>query len=111
MLRSFAPAARVSLAALAALASPAWSLDPHKSLTQYTRAVSPQANGVPQDTISAIAQTTDGYLGVGTDDGLARFGGYNFVTLPRTAAPCLVTRLNRSRPVAMGLYGSEHPMG
>lgn len=80
MLRSLAPIASLSLAALVALAGPAWSLDPHKSLTQYTRAVWTQANGLPQDNIRAITQTTDGYLWVGTDDGLARFDGYDFIT-------------------------------
>ena len=34
---------------------------------------------MPQDTIRAIAQTSDGYLWLGTDEGLARFDGYEFV--------------------------------
>ncbi|MBZ5586484.1 MAG: hypothetical protein LAQ30_30720, partial [Acidobacteriia bacterium] len=34
----------------------------------------------PQDTIRAIAQTPDGYLWLGTDEGLTRFDGYEFVT-------------------------------
>jgi signal transduction histidine kinase/ligand-binding sensor domain-containing protein len=33
---------------------------------------------LPQDTIRAIAQTPDGYLWLGTDEGLARFNGYDF---------------------------------
>ncbi|HTS24952.1 MAG TPA: two-component regulator propeller domain-containing protein [Bryobacteraceae bacterium] len=54
------------------------ALDPRKSLTQYSRLVWTQQDGLPQDTIRAIAQTTDGYLWVGTDEGLARFDGYEF---------------------------------
>src|ERR1700674_1503057 len=58
----------------------AYGLDPHKSLTQYSRTVWTQQHGLPQDTVRAIAQTTDGYLWLGTDEGLARFDGYEFTT-------------------------------
>ena len=61
-----------------ALTRGALALDPHKSLTQYSRTVWSQEHGLPQDTIRAIAQTTDGYLWLGTDEGLARFDGYEF---------------------------------
>ena len=60
-----------------------FALDPHKALTQYTRAEWTQADGLPQDTIRAIAQTADGYLWLGTDEGLTRFDGYDFVTLTK----------------------------
>src|SRR5215469_15703038 len=85
MLSSFDQVASVLLAALVALAGPAWSLDPHKSLTQYTRAVWTQANGLPEDDIGAITQTTDGYLWVGTGDGLARFDGYDFTSFTKNS--------------------------
>ena len=57
----------------------ALALDPRKALTQYSRTVWTQEHGLPQDTIRAIVQTTDGYLWLGTDEGLARFDGYEFV--------------------------------
>jgi signal transduction histidine kinase/ligand-binding sensor domain-containing protein len=60
-------------------ALPIHALNPGKSLTQYTRTIWTQEQGLPQDTIRAIAQTTDGYLWLGTDEGLARFDGYDFV--------------------------------
>ncbi len=60
------------------LPHPAAALDPHKTLTQYSRTVWTQEHGLPQDTIRAIAQTNDGYLWLGTDEGLARFDGYEF---------------------------------
>jgi signal transduction histidine kinase/ligand-binding sensor domain-containing protein len=60
------------------------ALDPRKSLTQYSRLVWTQQDGLPQDTIRALAQTTDGYLWVGTDEGLARFDGYEFVVFDKT---------------------------
>ena len=59
------------------------ALSPQKALTQYTRTVWTQAQGLPQDTIRAIAQTQDGYLWVGTSEGLARFDGYDFVTFTK----------------------------
>jgi signal transduction histidine kinase/ligand-binding sensor domain-containing protein len=67
------------LAALLCL-PPAWGLDPYKGLTQYSRTAWTQEQGLPQDTVRAIAQTADGYLWIGTDDGLARFDGYEFQT-------------------------------
>ena len=74
-----------TLAALAAwLASGAFALDPRKSLTQYSRTVWTQERGLPQDTIRAITQTKDGYLWLGTDEGLARFDGYEFVVFNKT---------------------------
>ncbi len=36
--------------------------------------------GLPQDHVRALAQTSDGYLWVGTDDGVARFDGVRFVS-------------------------------
>ena len=65
------------------LARPAAALDPHKSPTQYSRTVWTQEHGLPQDTIRAIAQTTDGYLWLGTDEGLARFDGYEFTVFSK----------------------------
>jgi signal transduction histidine kinase/ligand-binding sensor domain-containing protein len=66
------------------LASGALALDPRKSLTQYSRTIWTQERGLPQDTIRAITQTKDGYLWLGTDEGLARFDGYEFVVFNKT---------------------------
>ena len=75
---------RGPLAIYLVLAAPVlFALNPHKALTQYTRAVWTQADGLPQDTIRAMAQTADGYLWLGTDEGLTRFDGYDFVTLTK----------------------------
>jgi len=70
----------VSLLALAAtLAAPAFALDPATALTQYGHERWTTGNGLPQNTIAAIAQTKDGYLWLATPVGLARFDGVRFV--------------------------------
>src|ERR1700722_3560722 len=77
------------------------ALNPHTALTQYTRAAWTQAQGLPQDTIRAIAQTPDGYLWLGTNEGLVRFDGYDFVTytkadgsIPNNAVNAVATGRN-----------------
>src|SRR6185436_15465024 len=61
----------------------ALALNPAKNLTQYTRTIWTQEHGLPQDTIRAMEQTKDGYLWLGTDEGLARFDGYEFVVFDK----------------------------
>lgn len=68
---------------LTLLVCPASALSPHKSLSQFTRTVWTQAQGLPQDSVSTLAQTPDGYLWLGTSEGLVRFDGYQFVTFTR----------------------------
>jgi signal transduction histidine kinase/ligand-binding sensor domain-containing protein len=63
---------------------PLFALDPHKALTQYARTTFTQEQGLPQDGIRAIAQTPDGFLWLGTDEGLARFDGYEFVLFSKS---------------------------
>lgn len=56
--------------------------------------------GLPQDRVRTLAQTRDGYIWVGTDDGVARFDGARFVSfgLPEGIS---------SRPVRT-LFGDSH---
>lgn len=42
-------------------------------------------NGLPDGTVTALAQTPDGYLWVGTQKGLVRFDGVNFNPVPQFA--------------------------
>jgi signal transduction histidine kinase/CheY-like chemotaxis protein/ligand-binding sensor domain-containing protein len=55
-----------------------WGLDPRLAVTQFGHDVWTTADGLPQDAIRAVAQTSDGYLWFATTDGLARFDGVNF---------------------------------
>lgn len=54
------------------------ALDPGKSLTQYRLDSWQSEHGLPQDTVQSLLQTRDGYLWVGTQEGLARFDGVRF---------------------------------
>ena len=44
-------------------------------------------NGLPQNTVQAIIQTRDGYLWIGTQEGLARFDGLNFTVFDKENTP------------------------
>src|SRR6476646_2480443 len=99
----------------ALLVPSAFALNPAKSLTQYTRTVWTQEHGLPQDTIRAITQTNDGYLWLGTDEGLARFDGYEFVVydkansnLPANSVAALASTTDGSlwigTPAGLTLY-------
>src|SRR5438309_827082 len=44
-------------------------------------------DGLPQNSVKALAQTGDGYLWVGTQEGLARFDGIRFLPVDDKGAP------------------------
>ncbi len=46
-------------------------------------------NGLPDSSVTAIAQTPDGYLWIGTYNGVARFDGVRFVTFDPANTPAL----------------------
>jgi diguanylate cyclase (GGDEF)-like protein len=79
------------LALLVALsfATGAVGLDPHRALTQSRLSVWTSESGLPQNTVNAIVQTRDGYLWLGTEEGLVRFDGVRFVVSDRQSAPAL----------------------
>ncbi len=52
-------------------------------------------SGLPQHTVNDIVKTTDGFLWIGTEGGLARFDGFKFKTFDRSNTPVLTT--NRVR--------------
>jgi signal transduction histidine kinase/ligand-binding sensor domain-containing protein/CheY-like chemotaxis protein len=63
------------------------ALDTRKPITHYSHSVWHTADGLPQDSVRAIAQTRDGYLWVGTQAGLARFDGEHFTAFDRLNSP------------------------
>lgn len=56
----------------------ALGLDPTRELSQFGHEVWLTENGLPQNTVHSIAQTSDGYIWIGTEEGLARFDGVKF---------------------------------
>jgi signal transduction histidine kinase/ligand-binding sensor domain-containing protein len=59
------------------------SLDPDKPLTQYIHQGWQATQGLPQNSVLALAQTSEGYLWLGTEEGLVRFDGVRFVVFDK----------------------------
>jgi ligand-binding sensor domain-containing protein/signal transduction histidine kinase len=89
------------LAAAALWPRPAAALDPRKAVSQYGRDLWGIEQGLPSATVRAIAQTRDGYLWLGTLDGLVRFDGVRFTVFDRRNTPELadafITALHEDR--------------
>lgn len=70
---------------LAGTRSPA--LDPNRTLNEFGHQAWTTENGLPQNTVQAIVQTQDGYLWIGTQEGLVRFDGLNFAVFDKENTP------------------------
>ena len=85
-----ASATRLGLAlAVLVFSHSALSLDPSTAITQYHQNVWGEGDGLPQGSVQAITQTRDGYLWVGTRDGLGRFDGVKFIVFHTENSPGL----------------------
>jgi len=85
-----ASATRLGLAlAVLVFSHSALSLDPSTAITQYHQNVWGEGDGLPQGSVQAITQTRDGYLWVGTRDGLGRFDGVKFTVFHTENSPGL----------------------
>jgi signal transduction histidine kinase/ligand-binding sensor domain-containing protein/ActR/RegA family two-component response regulator len=89
--RLVAIGARTALLVLVCLAGstrPAMAgLNPNKRIGEYVRTVWEASNGLPQNTVQAVLQTRDGYVWLGTEEGLVRFDGERFEVFTRTNTP------------------------
>ncbi|MGE5343748.1 MAG: two-component regulator propeller domain-containing protein [Candidatus Omnitrophota bacterium] len=63
------------------------ALDPHKQISQYNMQVWNMDSGLPGNAVFAIRQTPDGYLWLGTSDGLVRFDGVTLLWYSREKFP------------------------
>ena len=70
------------IAAACCLLAPAGAraLDPEHGFRQVGVDVWSSLEGLPQNTVQAVQQTSDGYMWIGTQAGLVRFDGVRFVT-------------------------------
>ncbi|MBX7221746.1 MAG: response regulator [Blastocatellia bacterium] len=66
---------------------PALALDPVKTLDQY--GYDEWQDGLPQNTVHSIIQSQDGYLWMGTYEGLVRFDGVQFTVFDKQNTPQL----------------------
>ena len=90
--------------------SPPSSLNPLLPFTQYTHDAWQRAEGLPQNSVVAMAQTRDGYLWLGTFGGLVRFDGVRFTIFNSANTPQLksnrITALLEDRDGALWI-GAE----
>ena len=80
------------MSVVALLASPcsrALALDPSQALDRYVHQTWTTDEGLPQNSVYAIAAARDGYLWLGTDEGLVRFDGSRFTVFDRLNTPAI----------------------
>ena len=66
-----------------------WALNPLTRIAQYTADYWRTADGLPQASVGAIAQSADGYIWLATEEGLVRFDGVRFDVLDTTNSALL----------------------
>lgn len=69
----------LALLALWVMAPSVWALNPARTLSQYHKRNWQVQDGLPRNYVMSVGPSGDGYLLVGTDEGLVRFDGARFV--------------------------------
>ncbi len=89
--RTFREAPRALLLCACAVLGPCTlsALDPSRSIGQYIATRWGVRDSFPGGMINAIAQTPDGYLWIGAENGLVRFDGISFRVFDHTSTPSL----------------------
>ncbi|MCP4215799.1 MAG: response regulator, partial [bacterium] len=64
-----------------------YPLDPGKQISAYVHETWDTGDGLPQNSVLAIARGKGGYLWLGTQEGLVRFDGVNFKTYDKGNVP------------------------
>ena len=65
------------------------ALEPTTAMADYGRQSWVMENGLPQNSVHALAQTMDGYVWLGTEAGLVRFDGTSFAVFDQSSHPAL----------------------
>lgn len=68
------------------------NLQPDKEISQYLIRNWTKANGLGTESINALLQSKDGYVWLGTFEGLKRFDGKRFVTFNKQNTPALLSK-------------------
>lgn len=63
------------------------ALTPDASLSRYIHRSWRTADGLPSAGVAAVAQSADGYIWIGTQEGLVRFDGIRFTVFDSTTTP------------------------
>ncbi len=66
--------------------APVVGLDPQKTISQYVHRYWMVEQGLPQNSVNAIARSRDGYLWLGTQEGLVRFDGLKFKVFDKSTS-------------------------
>jgi signal transduction histidine kinase/ligand-binding sensor domain-containing protein len=77
------------LLVLLLLCASASALEPATPLASYGRQSWVMENGLPQNTVQALAQTRDGFIWLGTEVGLVRFDGNSFTIFDQNSKTSL----------------------
>src|SRR5262249_48634151 len=93
---SFIVAASIITLQLMTLVSTGFGLDPQKKITQYTHDVWTSETGLPASSVYAIKQTRDGYLWLGTEEGLLRFDGVKFTVFDKNNTEAIKDNIIRT---------------
>jgi ligand-binding sensor domain-containing protein/signal transduction histidine kinase len=80
---------RWAAAALILAPSAGLALDSRRPLRSYSLDAWSVDRGLPENSVFSIAQTADGYLWVGTTEGLARFDGLRFTVFDKANTPAI----------------------
>jgi ligand-binding sensor domain-containing protein/signal transduction histidine kinase len=70
----------------------ALALDPLLQPSQYVLDTWQTGQGLPQNSAQAVARTPDGYLWIGTEEGLARFDGVRFTVFDHSNEPAIPSK-------------------
>ncbi len=77
----------LSIFLLLFLSNTAFCLNPLRSLTQYKQTVWTTDNGLPSDSVMEIVQDGNGFIWIGSYEGLIRFDGENFKVISKYTNP------------------------